>query len=219
MFDIAHIIQSGGLILIGLIVFAESGMFVGFFLPGDTLLLTAGIFAAQGKLSVTAVILVVAIAAMLGDNLGYWIGRRYGRHLFEKEDGIFFSRQHLRQAERFFERFGNKTMMLSHFVPVVRTFAPPVAGAAKMPRSKFIPYDAIGCISWAVIVTLIGYWFGGKIPDIDHYILIAVAAVMLITLGPSVWHVHKAVRKKKKRTGEAGAAASKPAKKETKKPV
>lgn len=196
--DVAHLIQSGGLLLIALIVFAESGMFVGFFFPGDTLLLTAGVFAAQGKLSIAAVIIVVALAAIAGDNLGYYIGKRYGRHLFEKEDGIFFSKQHLHQAEKFFERFGNKTMMLSHFVPVVRTFAPPVAGAANMPRYKFIPYDAIGCTSWAIVVTLIGYWFGSKIPNIDHYILIAVAAVMIITLGPSLVHIHKAVRKKKR---------------------
>jgi membrane-associated protein len=201
--DVAHLIQSGGLLLIALIVFAESGMFIGFFFPGDTLLLSAGVFAAQGKLSLAAVIIVVALAAIAGDNLGYYIGKRYGRHLFEKEDGIFFSRQHLRQAEAFFERFGNKTMMLSHFVPVVRTFAPPVAGAAEMPRRKFVPYDAIGCTSWAIIVTLIGYWFGGKIPDIDHYILIAVAAVMIFTLGPSLWHVHKAVRKKSRAKKES----------------
>jgi membrane-associated protein len=199
MFDIAHIIQSGGLLLIAIIVFAESGMFVGFFLPGDTLLLTAGVFAAQGKLSLVAVIIIIALAAIAGDNLGYLIGKRYGRHLFEKEDGIFFSKEHLHQAELFFKRFGNKTMMLSHFVPIVRTFAPPVAGAAHMPRRKFVPYDAIGCTSWAIIVTLVGYWFGSKIPNIDHYILIAVAAIMLITLGPSVWHVHKAVRQKSAR--------------------
>jgi membrane-associated protein len=202
--DVAHLIQSGGLLLIAIIVFAESGMFVGFFFPGDTLLLTAGIFAAQGKLSLAAVIIVVTLAAIAGDNLGYFIGKRYGRKLFEKEDGIFFSRHHLRQAEAFFERFGNKTMMLSHFVPVVRTFAPPVAGAAEMPRRKFVPYDAIGCTSWAVAVTLVGYWFGTKIPDIDRYILIAVAAVMIITLGPSLLHVHKAVRKKNKSKEDTG---------------
>jgi membrane-associated protein len=197
--DVTSLIQSGGLILIAIIIFLESGMFIGFFFPGDTLLLSAGVFAAQGKLPITAVILVVAVAAILGDNLGYLIGRRWGRHLFEKEDGILFSRHHLRQAEVFFERFGNKTMMLSHFVPVIRTFAPPVAGAARMQRRKFIPYDAIGCTSWAIIVTMIGYWFGGKVPDIDHYILIAVAAVMVFTLGPSVWHIHKAVRQKKQK--------------------
>lgn len=196
--DVAHIIQSGGLLLIAAIIFAESGMFIGFFFPGDTLLLTAGVFAAQGKLSLAAVIIVVAAAAIIGDNCGYYIGRRYGRQLFNKEEGLFFRREHLHQAERFFDRFGDKAMLLAHFVPVIRTFAPPAAGVAEMRRRQFIIFDAIGDIAWAVIVTMVGYWFGSRIPDLDHYILLAVAAVMLATLIPSIYHVHKTVRKNKK---------------------
>ena len=136
-------------------------------------------FAAQGKLSLAAVIVVVAIAAIAGDNTGYHIGRRYGRRLFRKPDGIVFRQEYVKRAEDFFERFGNKAMLLAHFVPVVRTFAPAVAGVAKMPLKQFIIFDAIGDTAWAVIVTMIGYWFGTKIPNIDHYILLAVAAVML----------------------------------------
>ncbi len=194
MFDVTEIIQSGGLLLIAIIVFCESGMFLGFFFPGDTLLLTAGVFAAHGKLSLGAVIAVVAVAAIIGDNVGYHIGRRYGRGLFRKPDGILFRQEHVHRSEVFFERFGNKTMLLAHFVPVVRTFAPAVAGVARMDRKQFIIYDAIGDIAWAIIVTLIGYWFGTKVPDLDHYILLAVAAAMIITLGPSVYHLIKALR-------------------------
>jgi membrane-associated protein len=196
MFNVSDLIQSGGLLLIAAIVFAESGMFIGFFFPGDTLLLSAGVFAAQGKLSLTAVIVMVAVAAIAGDNTGYHLGRRYGRRLFRKPDGIVFRQEYVHRAENFFARFGNKAMLLAHFVPVVRTFAPAVAGVANMPRKQFIIFDAIGDIAWATIVTLIGYWFGTKIPNIDRYILLAVTGVMVFTLGPSFYHLYIAMRKK-----------------------
>jgi membrane-associated protein len=199
MLDVNHIIQAGGLLLIAAIIFAESGMFVGFFFPGDTLLLTAGIFAAQNKLELATLLPVVAIAAILGDNIGYQIGRRFGRTLFSKPDSIIFNKKHLHEAEIFFDRFGSKAMLLAHFVPVIRTFAPAVAGAAEMPYKKF---DAIGDTAWAVLVTMIGYWFGTKIPNIDHYILLAVAFVMLATLGPAVYHLVKATRNKRARAGK-----------------
>jgi membrane-associated protein len=200
MFDVTHLIEGGGLLLIALIIFGESGMFIGFFFPGDTLLLTAGIFAAQGKLSLATVIIVIALAAIIGDNVGYHIGKRYGRQLFRKPDGILFRQSYVQQAEKFYERFGSRTMLIAHFVPVVRTFAPPVAGVAHMNYRQFVIYDAIGDIVWAISVTMIGYWFGTKIPDIDHYILLAVAGVMVLTLGPTVYHVIKALLEKKRKT-------------------
>jgi membrane-associated protein len=193
MLNVSDIIQSGGLLLIAAIIFAESGMFVGFFFPGDTLLLTAGVFAAQGKLSLAPVIIVVAIAAIAGDNTGYHIGKRYGRRLFRKPDGLIFRQEYVQRAERFYERFGSRTMLIAHFVPVVRTFVPPVAGVAKMDYPKFVLFDAIGDTAWAIIVTLIGYWFGTRIPNIDHYIILAVVAVVVITLGPTFYHIVKAL--------------------------
>jgi membrane-associated protein len=198
MFDVSHIIQAGGLLLIAAIIFGESGMFIGFFFPGDTLLLTAGVFAAQGKLSLASVILVVALAAIAGDNVGYHIGKRYGRQLFRKPDGLIFRQEYVQRAERFYERFGSRTMLIAHFVPVVRTFVPPVAGVAKMDYPKFVVFDAIGDTAWAIIVTLIGYWFGTKIPNLDHYIVLAVVAVVFITLGPTVYHVIKALLEKRR---------------------
>jgi len=198
MLDVTHIIQAGGLLLIAALIFGESGMFIGFFFPGDTLLLSAGVFAAQGKLSLAAVIIIVAVAAIAGDNVGYHIGKRYGRRLFSKPDGIVFRQEYIRQAEAFYARYGSKTMLVAHFIPVVRTFAPAVAGAANMPYKKFALFDAIGDAAWAVIVTLIGYWFGSRIPNIDHYILLAVAAVVIITLGPTFYHLMQAFRKKRR---------------------
>ncbi len=197
MFDVSHIVQAGGLVLIAIMIFAESGMFVGFFFPGDTLLLSAGIFAAQGKLPLALTIIVIAIAAIAGDNTGYHIGKRWGRRLFRKPDGIVFKQQYVQQAETFYERWGSKTMLVAHFVPIVRTFAPAVAGVARMPYKKFVLFDAIGDSLWAAGVTLIGYWFGTKIPNIDHYILLAVAAVVLTTLGPTFYHLVKALREKR----------------------
>ncbi len=197
MFDVTHIVQTGGLLLIAAMIFAESGMFIGFFFPGDTLLLTAGIFAAQGKLSVISVIGVVAIAAIIGDNVGYHIGKRYGRRLFSKPDGIIFRQEYVQRSEKFYEKWGSKTMLIAHFVPVVRTFAPAVAGVGRMNYKQFVIFDAIGDIAWAVSVTLIGYWFGTKIPNIDHYIVLAVMAVVLITLGPTVYHLVRALLEKR----------------------
>ena len=205
MFDVSHIIQAGGLLLIAAIIFAESGMFVGFFFPGDTLLLTAGIFASQGKLPLALTILVVAAAAIAGDNTGYHIGRRFGRRVFKQEDGIFFRRAYVERAEAFYRRYGSRTMLIAHFVPVVRTFVPPVAGVAHMDYKKFVLFDAIGDTAWAVIVTLIGYWFGTKIPNIDHYIILAVLGVMALTLGPTLYHVVKALLEKRRTKSKASS--------------
>lgn len=197
MFNINNIITAGGLLLIFAIIFGESGMFIGFFFPGDTLLLGAGIFAAAGKLSLTTLIPVISIAAILGDNTGYHIGKRYGRQLFKKPDNIFFRQEYVKRAEEFYEKHGSKTMLIAHFVPIVRTFAPVVAGVGKMNYKQFVLFDAIGDIAWTAIVTLIGYWFGSKIHNLDHYILLAVISVMVITLAPTIYHLIKAVYKAK----------------------
>ena len=193
MFNPTELIQNGGVLLVGLIIFAESGMFVGFFFPGDTLLLTGGILAAQGKLSLPFLLITVIIAAIAGDNTGYQIGFSLGRRLFAKEDGIFFRKRYVEESEKFYERYGSKTMMLAHFIPIIRTFAPIVAGAGKMHRIRFVIFDAIGDTSWAIIVTLLGYWFGSRIPNIDHYILPTVAAVVILSFGPVIYHIVRAL--------------------------
>ncbi len=197
MLNVEHLIQTGGLALIAAIIFGESGMFIGFFFPGDTLLLTAGVFAGQGKLPLLWTILVIAAAAIAGDNTGYHIGKRYGRRLFRKPDGLVFRQEYIGRAEAFYERFGSKTMLLAHFVPIIRTFAPAVAGVAHMQYKQFVFFDTIGDSAWAASVTLVGYWFGSKIPNLDHYILLAVAAVMIFTLGPTIYHLTKALLKKR----------------------
>lgn len=187
--DVNNIILGGGLLAISAIVFAESGMMLGFFLPGDTLLFAAGFFASQGELPITLTIAAISIAAILGDNTGYSIGRVMGPRLFKKKDGILFRQEYVERTERFYEKYGAKTMLLSHFIPIVRSFAPFVAGVGKMPRFKFFIFDAIGCIVWAALITLLGYWFGNRIPNIDKYVLPAVGAVMILSFAPMVWHL------------------------------
>ena len=174
---------------ISAIIFAESGMMLGFFLPGDTLLLAAGVFAAQGKLSLGLSIVCIAVAAILGDNTGYTIGKGLGPRLFKKKDGILFRQEYVERTERFYEKHGAKTMLLSHFIPIVRSFAPFVAGVGKMPRLKFFLYDAVGDVVWAALITLLGYWFGSRIKNIDHYVLPTVLAVMILSFAPMVWHL------------------------------
>jgi membrane-associated protein len=194
--NVNNIIQTGGLLLIALIIFGESGMFIGFFFPGDTLLLAAGVFAAQGKLSIEAVIAVIAAAAILGDNIGYLIGRKYGRKLFDRPDSLIFRQEYLHRAEAFFRRYGARTMLFAHFVPIVRTFAPAAAGMSNMDHKRFVIYDAIGDIFWATSITMVGYLFGTRIPDIDKYLHYAVAGVVIITLVPTLYHLGMAIREK-----------------------
>lgn len=185
-----HIIEAGGLIVIALVIFAESGMMVGFFFPGDTLLFSAGILAAGGKLSIIPTLLVIAGAAILGDNIGYQIGKSLGPKLFKKDSAIF-RHEYIMRAEKFYEKHGSKTMLIAHFVPIVRTFAPVTAGAGRMNRKEYILFDAIGDIAWTLVVTLLGYFVGSRIPGIENYIEPVLIIVVLFFLAPTVYHVLK----------------------------
>ena len=189
MLDVVNIIESGGLLLIGLIVFAESGLLVGFFLPGDTLLFTAGFFAGQGKLPLVWLIITIVLAAIIGDNVGYEIGKRTGHRIFRKKDGILFRHEHIARAELFYEKHGAKTMILARFIPIIRTFAPLVAGVGKMPRKRFVIYDILGASLWGTGVTLLGVWLGSKIPNIDKYLLPIILLAMALSFGPSLYHI------------------------------
>lgn len=189
--DPEHIIQSGGVLLVAAIVFAESGLLVGFFLPGDTLLFSAGFFASQGNLPLGLLLIATTLAAIIGDNVGYMIGRKTGHKIFKKKDGILFRTEYIEQAEKFYEKHGGKTITLARFVPIVRTFAPVVAGVGKMDRKKFMAYNVVGATLWVFSITLLGYWLGSKIPNIDAYLLPAVGLATLLTFGPAIWHILK----------------------------
>jgi membrane-associated protein len=189
MFDVTHLIEAGGLILIGAFVLAESGLMVGLFLPGDTLLLSAGVLAATGKLSIVSTIIVIAITAIIGDNIGYQIGKSLGPRLFRKKDGLIFRKEYIDRAEKFYEKYGAKAMLVEHFIPVVRSFAPITAGASRMDRKLFIICNSIGDIAWAVGFTLFGYYVGSRIPHIDKYIEPLLLVIILIFATPTVLHI------------------------------
>lgn len=186
MFNVTHILQTGsevvGLLLMGLIVFAETGLLVGFFLPGDTLLIAAGVLAAEGKLPLLGILPVAAVAAILGYQSGYQIGSRAGPRFFQRTEGLF-RREYLERTEAFFAKHGRKTIVFARFIVVVRTVVPLVAGMGKMDKRKFLLYNIIGGVAWSVIVTLAAYYIGKRVPNLDHYIIILVVLAMVLTSG------------------------------------
>lgn len=190
------LISTLGLAGVFAVIFAESGLFFGFFLPGDSLLFTAGVFASQGLLSFPALMIVTFIAAVLGDNVGYWFGHTVGEKIFERESSRFFKKHHLEEAKRFYEKNGNKTIVLARFVPFVRTFAPIVAGAARMPYHTFMLYNIIGGLLWAVGLSAMGY-FLGNIPFVKHNYEIVILLIVVGSILPVVWHFLKDEEKRK----------------------
>lgn len=197
LLNVNHIIETGGLLVLGGIVFAEVGLLLGFFLPGDTLLIAAGIYAHAGHLSIAAVIAVVFTTAVAGDSTGYYFGRQLGPKLFNKPDGLIFRRDHINKAENFYSKYGAKTLLVSHFIPFVRTFQPVLAGAAKMPYKRFLLFDIIGDALWAIAVPLMGYYVGSRIPGIDKYIQLVLIGVILLSAGPTIYHILLQRRKNK----------------------
>ncbi|HVX23805.1 MAG TPA: DedA family protein [Candidatus Saccharimonadales bacterium] len=186
--SVTHIIQAGGLYLLGAFLFAEVGLFMGFFLPGDTLLIAAGIYAKQGHLNIAAVILVAALAAIAGDHVAYNFGKHVGRRLFER-DTFIFRRDHLEIAERFYHKHGPKTLLIAHFLPIVRTFSPVLSGVSHMHYPKFTFFNAVGDSFWAIGVSLIGYYVGSRIPNVDRYILIAIGVAVVGSLVPTIFQL------------------------------
>lgn len=191
MFNVDHIIATGGILIISAIIFAESGLLVGFFLPGDTLLFGAGLAASQGKFSLFWLIFFVTLAAIAGDNVGYTIGKQAGPRIFKKEDGILFRQEYLQKSEVFYEKHGGKTIILARFTPIVRTFAPVVAGAGKMSRKKFIAFNIIGGFLWAGGMSTLGYVVGGRIPRLDQYIELVIIGVMVVSILLALGHILK----------------------------
>ncbi len=185
--SIEEVIRWGGTLALIAIVFAETGLLVGFFLPGDSLLVTAGLFAARGDLNVAVLLVTLSIAAIVGDAVGYTIGRRLGPKLFKKEDSLLFKRKHLVKAHEFYERYGGQTIVIARFVPIIRTFAPTVAGAAEMTYSKFAAFNVFGGILWVFSMVLGGYALGSVIPNIDKYIHYVIAVVVFLSLLPPVF--------------------------------
>ncbi|MBI1862922.1 VTT domain-containing protein [Candidatus Microgenomates bacterium] len=188
-FDFKELIQTYSYFLIFPIVFAESGLLIGFFLPGDSLLFTAGFLASQGFLNIWILAIGCFICAVLGDSVGYSFGHKVGRRLFKMKESFLFNPKHLDTAEKFYEKHGKKTIILARFVPVVRTFAPIVAGIGRMEYKTFFAYNVVGGFLWGVLITLLGYFLGHLIPDVDKYLLPILAVIIVASIAPTVVHL------------------------------
>lgn len=187
--DLVSLIKTVGYLGIFAIVFLESGMMVGFFFPGDSLLFTAGFLASQGYLDLTTLVLGFFVFAVLGDSIGYYIGAKFGPKIFAKENSILFQKKHLSRAQSFYDKHGGKTIILARFIPVIRAFAPVVAGAGKMNYKRFITFNLVGGALWAIGVTSAGYYLGSLIPDVDKYLLPIIGLIIIASLLPVIHHV------------------------------
>ena len=188
--DPRHLLEAFGTLGLVLIVFAESGLLFGFFLPGDSLLFTAGVFCARGDLTLPVVLVGVFLAAVAGDQVGYAFGTRIGPALFRRPDSRFFKREYVEKAHSYFDRYGPKTIVLARFIPVVRTFAPIVAGVGSMPYRTFAAFNVIGGLLWGVGVTMLGFLLGEAV-DIDRYLYPVIGVIVLVSLVPVYLEVRR----------------------------
>ena len=184
VYNVPQLIGIVGQYGLPLIIFAETGLLLGFFLPGDSLLITAGLFAARGDLNITLLIVTLIPAAILGNATGYAIGKRTGKALYSRPDSLLFRREHLRMTHEYYERHGGKTIIIAQFAPILRTFAPVVAGVAEMGYRRFASYNVVGAIAWISTMTLGGYLLGNMIPNIDKRIDLVVMVVIAVSLLP-----------------------------------
>lgn len=189
--DILKIVESFGYLGLFAVIFAESGLFVGAFLPGDSVLFTAGFLASQGVLNIFILIPLLFVAAVLGDSVGYTFGHKVGRKLFAKEDSLLFRKQHLIRAKEFYEKYGGKTITIARFLPVVRTFAPIVAGIGDMEYRRFLLFNLLGGFLWAVCLPLAGFFLGNLIPNVDKYLLPIVVIIVIASVAPTAIHLLK----------------------------
>jgi membrane-associated protein len=186
MFDIVALIKAAGYFGVAAIIFAESGLLFGFFLPGDSLLFTAGVLSSAGFLDIRILVPLVFLSAILGDNVGYYLGRRAGEKLFDREESFFFKRSNVQKAKSFFEKYGQSSIVLARFVPIVRTFVPMVAGVGQMNYRQFFRANLLGGALWACGLPILGYFLGETVPDIDRYLLPIVGAIIFISVLPMV---------------------------------
>lgn len=182
--DLLEILPTLGYIGIFAIIFAESGLLFGFFLPGDSLLFTAGFLASQGIFNIAILCFICFLGAVLGDSVGYAFGHKVGKKLFRKKDSFFFHPDHILKAERFYEKHGKKTIILARFLPAIRTFAPIVAGIGSMNYRTFLTYNIVGGILWAICLPLAGFYLGKVIPDVDKYLFPIIGFIIVLSILP-----------------------------------
>jgi membrane-associated protein len=192
--DPVSIIQTGSYLGVALVVFAESGLLIGMFLPGDSLLFAAGLLSGAGLLSPLPLLLCTVAAAILGDSLGYWFGANVGTNFFHRKDSRFFKQEYLRRTERFYEKYGGRAVVLARFVPIIRTLAPILAGIGSMPYQTFLSYNAIGATLWGVGMIVLGFSLGSIIPNSEQYVLPLSLVIVVISFLPIIVNVIRGKR-------------------------
>jgi membrane-associated protein len=195
--DVETLVRVGGLTAMTAIIFAETGLMIGFFLPGDSLLVTAGVFAAAGQLNIWTLNALLIVAAIAGDTVGYWFGRRVGLALFKRPKSLLFNPDHLRRAHDFYEKHGGKTIIIARFMPVIRTFAPIVAGMGEMNYRRFLSFNVFGGFFWVISMTWIGY-FLGRMPGVREHIEIVIIIVVFLSILPGIIALARERMKKRK---------------------
>jgi membrane-associated protein len=191
MLDPILIIKSAGYLGLFAIIFAESGLFFGFFLPGDSLIFTAGFLASQGFLDIKLLLVVLFVAAVLGDNVGYWFGQKVGPMIFKQKDSLFFKKEYIEKTHLFFAKYGGQSLVLARFIPIVRTFVSIVAGVGEMNYKKFFLFNLIGGLLWTFGLSLAGYFLGRVIPNADQYLIPIVLLIIVVSILPGAWHLLK----------------------------
>ena len=195
--DVRGLVQAGGYVALAIIVFTETGLMIGFFLPGDSLLVTAGLFAAKGDLDIVFLNVLLMVCAITGDAVGYAIGKRLGPALFRKEDSLVFKKKHLIATQQFYEKHGGKTIIIARFVPIIRTFAPVVAGMAGMSYRRFAAFNVIGGIGWVFSMTMLGYLLVTMFPATEEHIEKVIIIVIFLSILPGIIEFVRAKMKKK----------------------
>lgn len=197
MLNVNEILQAGGVLAVAAILFAETGLLVGFFLPGDTLLIAAGIFAADQKIHLLFLLPASAIAAIAGYQVAYKIGEKAGPRFFRRKGGVLFRNEYIEKTEELVERYGNRAILIARFIVVVRTIVPLIAGMGKMNKRKFLVINIAGGLLWTTSVIMASYWVGSKIPNIDHYVVILLVLAMVLTSGSVLYGLLKSRAKRK----------------------
>ncbi len=192
--DPIAMVKTGSYLGIALLVFAESGLLFGIFLPGDSLLFAAGLLSAGGYLAIGPLVFFVVIAAILGDSVGYWFGANVGTNFFKRKDSLFFKQEYLKRTERFYQKYGGRAVVLARFVPVVRTLAPILAGVGSMNYKTFLSFNIIGGLLWGVGMTLIGYFLGSVLPGSESYILPISLAIIILSFLPIFFNIVRGKR-------------------------
>lgn len=194
-FDLPAFIQAAGLIGITAIIFAECGLLIGIFFPGDSLLFTAGFLASQSVFDIKILVILSFLAAVAGNLVGYWIGAKAGPKMFSREESRFFKKEYVARAEHFFQSYGARAVLLSRFLPIIRTMVPLCAGVGHMDIGRFTLNTLIGAFLWAGVVPLLGYALGSVIPDVDSYLLPIIIGIVVLSILPTLLHIQSQRKK------------------------